>query len=201
METKEYILTNATELFNRQGFTASSLRQTAAYLDMSDGNLRYHFSSKEMLVMDIFRQMKQELEFMFEPANPGSEKLQLEELHQQFRAVFFTMYRYKFLFIETPLLVQQYPAFKKLYQALKRAHKAFIKTAVRALSKGQAPTSQLSARREEQLAEQLFIISDSWIRYVELEGLASPRSIDARIDHYVQLCLELIPLPQQTAAG
>ena len=80
MEKKEYILTNATQLFNRQGATATSLRETAAYLEMSDGNLRYHFKTKEDLLLAIFNQMVQRMEATIQAKEVATSAELIEEV-------------------------------------------------------------------------------------------------------------------------
>jgi AcrR family transcriptional regulator len=185
MDTKEYILTNITQLFNRQGFTNTSLRQAAAYLDMSDGNLRYHFKDKEALVMDLFKQMRMELTLAMSAEDTTRGDGRPEHVREEFRAIFFTMYRYKFLFVESNLLIKQYASFRRQHATLRKQQKAYYKSLLSAYIKADNPDSKL-------LFEQLYILSDSWIKYVDLEEISSPISIDAKIDHYVDLCLRLL---------
>jgi AcrR family transcriptional regulator len=190
METKEYILTNATQLLNRQGATATSLRQLAAYLDMSDGNLRYHFRNKEDLVMAIFEQMVQELKAANELADTTSVTF-LEDARKQLRVLFFTMYRYKFLFLEANLLLKQFEGLRKAFQVLLEERKEFVERMYRSLKPSGILTHQLPHAQYELLFEQLFILSDNWIRYADLEQTKAA-SIDKKIDHYIELCLMLL---------
>ncbi|WP_224996407.1 TetR/AcrR family transcriptional regulator [Cesiribacter sp. SM1] len=190
METKDYILTNATELFNRQGATATSMRQLAAHLDMSDGNLRYHFRTKEDLVTAIFRQMLLEMDAAINTENIERAAL-MEEVRKQFRSVFFTMYRYKFLFIESNLLLKQYEVFRQSFIELMEARKAFFLHFFQEYKADGFFNKQIPHARYEMIFEQIFIISDNWIKYVELER-TSPDSIDKKIDHYIDLCLVLL---------
>lgn len=191
METKEYILTNATELLNRQGASPTSLRQVAAYLDMSDGNLRYHFKNKETLILAIFMQMMQEVEAATDALENTSLENLLEEVRKQLRTIFFTMYRYKFLFIEANLLFKQYASFRLAFKEMMKARKAyFFRFFEENKAKGYFNDS-LSDKHYEMLFEQLSIISDNWINYVELER-TTPSSIDKKIDHYIDLCLMLL---------
>ncbi len=125
MDTKDYILTNATELFNRQGATATSFRQVATYLDMSDGNLRYHFKNKEALILASFRQMVEEMEASIQPARIQTTFI-LEQVQQEFRNIYFSMYRYKFIFLEFNILLKQYPSFRKAFTALLENRKVYF---------------------------------------------------------------------------
>ena len=191
MEKKEYILTNATQLFNRQGATATSLRETAAYLEMSDGNLRYHFKTKEDLLLAIFNQMVQRMEATIHAKEVSSSKELIEEVREQLRSVFFTMYSYKFLFIESNLLLKQYKVFRHAFMALMEARKQFFMELLREYQAKGFLSHQHSDNHYEMLFEQIFIISDNWIKYVELEK-TTPSSIDKKVDHYIDLCVMLL---------
>ena len=44
MNTKHKILKTALDLFNKEGLDQVSVRRIAVEMNISDGNLRYHFS-------------------------------------------------------------------------------------------------------------------------------------------------------------
>lgn len=195
MQTKEYILTNAVQLLNRQGATPTSLRQIASYLEMSDGNLRYHFRTKEALISAMVEQMLEEMALIALTEKPVG-KLSLKLIREQLRAVFFTMYRYRFIFLEGPLLMKQYQPFRNVLSKEILIRKEFLHAL---LFTQQMPGSIISEEVKELLirkAEQLFIISDNWIKYLELSEYTSSISIDDEINHYVNLCLSLLPTEQ-----
>lgn len=57
MKTKDRILLTSIELFNRSGVVAVTTNHIARALDMSPGNLYFHFSNKEEIIRGIFRIM------------------------------------------------------------------------------------------------------------------------------------------------
>jgi TetR/AcrR family transcriptional regulator, cholesterol catabolism regulator len=59
--TKERIVEAAVELFHRQGYNATSLRQIADDVGLQVGSLYNHMSSKEQLLFDIMRDVMEEL--------------------------------------------------------------------------------------------------------------------------------------------
>jgi TetR/AcrR family transcriptional regulator, cholesterol catabolism regulator len=59
--TKERIFAAAIELFHRQGYNATSLRQIADGVGLQVGSLYNHMSSKEQLLFDIMREVMTEL--------------------------------------------------------------------------------------------------------------------------------------------
>ena len=57
MKLKEKILIKAVELFNEQGITSTSPNNIAAALDISSGNLTYHYKTKAILVAALYERM------------------------------------------------------------------------------------------------------------------------------------------------
>lgn len=188
--TKELILRRATLFFNDRGVSTTSLRQVAAYLEMSDGNLRYHYKNKEELVLAIFHHMLQDME---EVINRGEQETTavLEEIRKKFRGIFRIMYHYKFLFIESPLLLRSYPPFQVAFLQLFEARKSFFSGFFQEYIKKGFFREDMEKGFFERTFEQIFIISDNWIKYLELE-VADDFSVEGKIDHYINLCMSLL---------
>lgn len=56
MITKEQILQKALEMFNERGYSDVGVRELARMLKISPGNLSYHFSKKEDILMALLEQ-------------------------------------------------------------------------------------------------------------------------------------------------
>ena len=54
MKTRDRILNAALELFNQQGERKVTTNHIAAHLDMSPGNLYYHFKNKQEIIFELF---------------------------------------------------------------------------------------------------------------------------------------------------
>lgn len=61
MKTKYLILDASRELFNKMGVINITLRDVAKSINKSYGNITYHFSTKEDLILHLFNQMNNEL--------------------------------------------------------------------------------------------------------------------------------------------
>ncbi len=57
VNTKELILAKATELFNVQGYGSVNMHDIAKSVDISRGNLAYHYKEKEAILFSIVEQM------------------------------------------------------------------------------------------------------------------------------------------------
>lgn len=62
MKTKERIKATALTLFNQQGLINVTLREVAAKMDKSYGNITYHFPTKFDLIEDLYIDMQLELQ-------------------------------------------------------------------------------------------------------------------------------------------
>jgi AcrR family transcriptional regulator len=61
LSTKDKILLVAVDLFNARGFVNVTLRDIAADTGISPGNLAYHFKNKDVVLLEIYERMTQEL--------------------------------------------------------------------------------------------------------------------------------------------
>lgn len=59
--TKDRILGAAEELFARQGFAGTSLREVTSRADVNIAAVNYHFGSKENLINEVFRRRMDEM--------------------------------------------------------------------------------------------------------------------------------------------
>ena len=61
MRTRDRILETARNLFNDEGLAQVSTNRIATELDISPGNLHYHFKKKEVLVAWLLRRLTESL--------------------------------------------------------------------------------------------------------------------------------------------
>ena len=62
MSKKQHIIDGAIALFNQKGYAAVTLFELAKELNMSRGNLTYHFKDKDILLSTIAQQMWDQIE-------------------------------------------------------------------------------------------------------------------------------------------
>ena len=92
-------------LFNRYSWSGISLRKIASELEISDGNLRYHYKTKEKIVLELFSMMTQEMAIEIENRNEEASTLQRNSKNVRI------MYAYRFLFIESNSIKKSYPSY------------------------------------------------------------------------------------------
>lgn len=60
MKTKERILLTSIDLFNRSGVVAVTTNHIAKAMDISPGNLYFHYDNKEEIIAELFKRMRKE---------------------------------------------------------------------------------------------------------------------------------------------
>ena len=129
MDTKQKIIQGSIALFNRKGFAAISLNGLAEELEMSRGNLTYHFKDKDALLTAIAEEMWSKIE------NERIKSRQLpsfENLHNEIQLYYKFQQTYAFIFLDThvlnhPLIVEQ---FRKMTAQTIRDNQAAIAFAI-----------------------------------------------------------------------
>ena len=113
MKTSERILVTAARLFNEQGERNVTASDIALELDMSPGNLYYHFKGKDAILGALFHDCYRELAGILAPPYWRSSFLEDEEPLERcwlFLTVLLeAMYEARFLYFNQSDLMQRYP--------------------------------------------------------------------------------------------
>lgn len=112
MNTKDKILNKALELFNSEGSSNISTNHIAKALDMSTGNLYYHFKNKESIIRTLLQRMIEEYDEVFRENFPKKEDMILESLLFDDTK---TAIKYKFLYNELNILFKRDKVFEDIF--------------------------------------------------------------------------------------
>lgn len=96
MKTRERILASALLLFNERGEPNVSTLEIACELEISPGNLYYHFHGKEPLILELFEQLRADLAPLLTP--PGESQLDAEDYWLFVHLIAEGINAYRFLF-------------------------------------------------------------------------------------------------------
>ncbi len=170
---KNKILENATALFNEKGISHTSFRDIAAIMEISDGHVRYYFRTKEILLMSIFEQLDNEI---IEASNlPISLNMDVRSiLRKNIEHVFHLTVKYRFLFVESPKTIYQYPTVLKSYRNLIERRKKMIFSAFETFNKMKLFNSSFDSLAKEQAFYTIYIVSDGWLRTYQLTNTRVP---------------------------
>jgi AcrR family transcriptional regulator len=127
MKTRDRILETSLALFNDEGESNTTTIDIANEMDISPGNLYYHFKGKDQIIAELFQQYELALGGTLTApieAPLSSHAEQVEDNWYYLYVVLEEMYQYRFFYHNLDNLLQRYPEldrrFKRLIQ-LKRA--------------------------------------------------------------------------------
>ena len=128
MKTRERILQAALQLFNEQGEPNVSTLEIANELEISPGNLYYHFHGKEPLVLELFERFQSEMAPLLNP--PAEAELDVEDYWLFLHLIVERLSQYRFLFQDMSNLAGRLPklarGIRHWLNALKRTLAALL---------------------------------------------------------------------------
>jgi AcrR family transcriptional regulator len=99
--TKEHIIYEAKNIFNERGYDSVSLHELAQKLEMSRGNLAYHFKDKDALLKTIVEEMWAKIEA---ERNISRQFPSFENLHKEVQLYYKYQKEYAFIFLNPNVL-------------------------------------------------------------------------------------------------
>ena len=105
MKTKNKIIGAAIQLFNQFGITQVSLRQIAAAIDISHGNLAYHYKGKNDILHEIYTKMDEEMSGAVFPEGTHT----LVHYHRLLKRISAFRKSYEFFYMDLLSIAREYP--------------------------------------------------------------------------------------------
>lgn len=94
IKTSERIVQNSLELFNQQGERSISTNHIAAHMEISPGNLYYHFPNKQAIIAVLFSEYEALVESFLRP--PQGRAATVEDKRYYLQELLDAMWRYRF---------------------------------------------------------------------------------------------------------
>lgn len=111
--TKKRIIETTIRLFNRDGFANVSLPLISKIVDISLGNLTYHFHKKEDLIESIYALFQEELAIITKDYKVLSD---LGEMDKQLRDFYEFQQRFKFFYLDLLEIERAFPIIAAKHQ-------------------------------------------------------------------------------------
>lgn len=185
MKTKERILSISVELFNKNGVTAVTTNHIAKALDISPGNLYFHFRNKEEIISDLFKKMAKETYDIWKPR-----KLSKKSLNVFIDENFAIYWKYRFFHREMYALRRKDPDLAKLWRAHLVKMMKLMEILYRKWVK-QGLVIQIHSRAEMQfLSDTLLAMATTFLQFFEsAERQPTEKSILRGKKHLARLVL------------
>jgi AcrR family transcriptional regulator len=174
----------ALKLFNRDGLPQVSTNRIATELDISPGNLYYHFKNKGQLVQWLFRRLERELAPL---ATQGASLSALDDVWLALHLTFETIEKYRFVYVNLDHLGHEYP---DIGARIRLMTAETVKT-TRAMCQNLARTGVISAESQQidSLAFHIVLTSTCWCTFVRIIQMQQTKSALASFAAYHALAL------------
>ncbi len=166
LKTKERILQLSLQLFNERGERSVTTNHIAAELNMSPGNLYYHFRNKNEIIKELMQQyQKQTLEML---ALPKDRLLDANDKVRYFQVLSSQLWAYRFLHRDVYHLIENHEDFRRMYpdfankvmQQGQKIYKAFVA----------AGLMEMTDSEIEALTINLWIVLTNWTNFLYMSG-------------------------------
>ncbi|ELS0754088.1 TetR/AcrR family transcriptional regulator [Vibrio vulnificus] len=161
MKTREKIVHAALELFNQHGERSITTNHIADHIDISPGNLYYHFRNKQEIVREIFALYAQELIERFTPVQENQESLVL--LKRYLDSIFTLMWKYRFFYANLPEILSRDEELHQQYIEVQDKLQANLVAIMREFVSLQL--LELNEDELKSLVRTLHLIACSWLAY------------------------------------
>lgn len=159
--TRERILETALALFNEQGEPQVTTTAIAESLNISPGNLYYHFRNKDEIVLALFEALERELDALLDALD--GQRPDVEDAWLFLHLLFEAMGRHRFVYRDLSTLLTRHRRVETRFRALLERQTR----AARRLCEGLARAGQLraSAAEVDALALNMVVVSTWWLSY------------------------------------
>lgn len=166
-KTPERILTAALKLFNEQGERNVTTNHIAQQLNISPGNLYYHFKNKQAIIKQLFLRYEQQVDSILQV--PEGRKLELQDKLSYLLNVFQGLWDFRFIHRDMEHLLSTNPELQQQY-------KDFFQRCLKAVNKiyqglADAGIIQIEQQDLEGLALNTWIVVTSWFSFLQCNFL------------------------------
>ena len=175
--TRERILETALLLFNRFGAPHTTTADIADEMEISPGNLYYHFRNKDEIIAELFAGFERRIDGLL--VSPEGRSAGVEDLWFLLHLLFEAMWDHRFLFRDLDeILSRNRKLASRFALIMRRGSRTVIE-----LCRGLVATGAMEASEREiaALADNVGLVATYWISYQKIsagERLADAVSLD-----------------------
>ncbi len=185
MKTKERILLTSVDLFNSSGVVAITTNHIAKAMEISPGNLYFHYDNKEEIIVELFKRMCKETYrlWRFRKGNSQNPLVFIDENFELY-------WKYRFFHREIYSLRRKDPDLAKMWRLHLQKMMKLLDVIYRRWVR-EAKMAEIKAASEmEYISESLLAMSTTFLQFFEsAEKTPGKRSIERGKRHVARLLL------------
>ena len=192
---KTRILNTALHLFNEYGSDAISIRDLAEKLDMSPGNLCYHYKNTDALIHALYFRLSDTSDARFVNHNEHSSTMQafLELMNDTYVLID----EYRFIFLDIVRIIRRSPEIHVHYLQLLERRKLQMRALITQLIVDGFVNETILQEEHTGITDVAIILGDYWLSHAQLTGMQNNPD---KIKHYLKINSTPL-LPFLTPAG
>jgi len=194
MKTRDRILDVSLELFNAEGEAKQTAVDIANALDMSPGNLYYHFKGKEPIIEALFDRFEEEMKIIL-----GGSHGAVTSIEDNWVFVYIVLeeiYDFRFFYRNVGDMMERYPGLASRFRKILAMKRQAIENVLAQLEK--QDIVEVDRRLRAPLIQQMLSTLTFWLSHDLIEG--SDRDGPALI-HDTVLQFMLLVVPYMGEAG
>ena len=188
--TKQRILDTALALFNQLGTPNASTNHIALELEISPGNLYYHYPNKEQLIEQLFCHYEEALQPLVQQT--FTEPLSIEDIWFFLHLNFELALEYRFIYQDSDYITSKCPSLTVKFQQLLTA---LYRTLVRLLTALSASGTLLVTSSDviEDISLNMLLICTQWIHFKKhLSGISEANIAGEHFNQGIYQVLSLL---------
>ncbi|MEO0607254.1 MAG: TetR/AcrR family transcriptional regulator [Pseudomonadota bacterium] len=194
MKTRDRILDVSLELFNAEGEAKQTAVDIANALDMSPGNLYYHFKGKEPIIAALFERFEEEMQIILGGSHGAVTSV--EDNWVFIYIVLEEIYDFRFFYRNVGDMMERYPSMANRFRKVLAQKRLAIENVLSQLEK--LKIIEIDRRLRAPLVQQMLSTLTFWLSHDLIEG--SERDGPALI-HDTVLQFMLLVVPYMGPAG
>lgn len=174
MKTRDRILQTSLRLFNECGEPRITTNHIADEMDISPGNLYYHFRNKDEIVALLFQQFERRMEAALQA--PQRRVPDMEDMWLYLHLVFENIWEYRFLYRDLDNILSRN---KKLRTHFRRILERKVSTAT-AICKGLVGAGVMTATAEDiaALSRNIAVVATYWLNFQSVRATSPGNDSD-----------------------
>jgi AcrR family transcriptional regulator len=165
-DTRQRILDTSLAMFNGQGEPNVTTNHIADELEISPGNLYYHFRNKDDIIEQLFQRYEERMDSAL--LAPEGRLPNLEDIWLQLHMVFECIWDYRFLYRDLVDILSRNRHLRLRFARILKRAAGNATTVMRGLV--QAGVMRASAKEVDSTATNILVIATFWLNYASVRG-------------------------------
>ncbi len=165
MKTRDKILVASLVLFNTEGEPNVTTVDIANELDISPGNLYYHFKGKEQIIAELFSVFEAEMTDILRA--PSENVISAEDVWFYVYVVFEQLWNHRYFYRNLNDILQRYPAIDKKFRRLTKLKKTSAATVLEDLRDNHVII--IDDDEIDRLADNIALNLTFWLNFTQLQ--------------------------------